>query len=57
MEISKAEQEGLVEGLNLNEDEIFEASFNLLGFFEVLERIRRRLEDEKLKNNEQTVKK
>jgi len=53
MEVSKTEKEGLIEALNLKESEVFEAGFNLLGFFEVLQRIKERLELEKLKEKKE----
>ena len=51
--ISKIEKEGLIEALGLSEDEVFEAGFNLLGFFEVLQRIKERLELEKLEEKKE----
>lgn len=38
---------GLAKALNLGKDEVFEASFNLLTFFETLHRIDERLQTEK----------
>jgi len=51
--ISKIEKEGLIEAFGLEEDEAFEAGFNLLGFFEVLQKIKERLETEKLKRKKE----
>jgi len=51
--INKIEKEGLIEALGLEEDEVFEAGFNLLGFFEVLQRVKERLEMEKLKEKKE----
>lgn len=44
---NKLEKKGLIEAFNLNEGEVFEAKFNLFGFFGVLQKIDQRLEKEK----------
>jgi hypothetical protein len=46
MKSSELENKGLVEALGIEEDEIYEAKYNLLGAFEVLNRIYIRLENE-----------
>jgi hypothetical protein len=50
--IEELKQRGLVEAFSLkSEEEIFEAEFNLLGFFETLHSIDKRLEKEKGKED------
>jgi len=44
---SQSEQEGLVEALGVEPDEVFEVGYNLIKFFEVLYRIDERLKKEK----------
>jgi hypothetical protein len=46
MESLELENKGLVEALGIERDEIYEAKHNLLGAFEVLNRIYLRLENE-----------
>jgi len=46
-EIHDIEQEKFVEALNIKQEDLFEAKFNLLGFFNVLYRIDQRLRNEK----------
>lgn len=41
------EQIGLINALNLNNTDVYEARFNLLGFFQTLNKI-----DQRLNNNE-----
>ena len=48
VEISELKRKGLIEALGLSEDELFEAEFNLLGFFNTLHKIDERLKREKL---------
>ncbi len=45
-EISDLDRKGLIEALGLKEDEIFEAKYNLLGFFSTLYKIDQRLKAE-----------
>lgn len=52
--LQQLEKEGLIDAFGLAEDEIFEARFNLLGFFDVLARIDQRLKVEK-ENNKHLV--
>jgi len=40
------EQKGLIEAFNLKPEEVFEAKFNLLGFYGTLQQIKWRLEQE-----------
>ena len=44
--ISDTEQKGLVEALGVKQEDLFEAKFNLLGFFETLFKIDQRLKKE-----------
>lgn len=46
-DFSELQRKGLIESLGIKESEVFEASYNLLGAFEVLNRIYLRLEKEK----------
>ena len=46
MEFSELEKKGLIESLGIKESDVFEARYNLLGAFEVLNRIYLRLEKE-----------
>ncbi|MCG2700286.1 hypothetical protein L6274_04520 [Candidatus Parcubacteria bacterium] len=45
--ISKLEQKGVVEALDIKPEDLFEVRFNLLGFFSVLYKIDQRLRKEK----------
>ena len=45
--ISEVEQKGLVEALDIKQDDLSEAKTNLLGFFDVLYGIDKRLNEEK----------
>ena len=49
--INNLEQIGLVDAFNLEEDEVFEARFNLLGLFSTLQEIDMRLKKENLNNH------
>jgi len=49
--INDLEKRGLVDAFNLKEDEVFEARFNLLGFFSTLQEIDARLTREGINNN------
>lgn len=44
--ISELEQQGLVEALGIEEKDLAESKYNLLGFFEVLYEIDQRLKKE-----------
>ena len=48
--ISNLDRKGLVEALGVKEKDVFEAKFNLLGFFKVLYRIDKRLKNKKINN-------
>ena len=48
-QISESEQKGLVEALGVKPNELFEAKHNLLGVFEVLFRIDKRLKEKQTK--------
>ncbi len=52
---SDLERKCLIEDLGVKEEDIFEARYNLLGFFEVLYRIDQRLKNEK--NNQKYARK
>ncbi len=47
--ISDLEQKGLINALGVKEEDLFEAKYNLLGFFEVLYRIDKRLNNKENK--------
>lgn len=49
-QISDLEQKGIIKALDVSQEDLFEAKFNLLGFFDVLYRIDQRLEKEKIGN-------
>jgi len=44
------ERKCLIEDLGVKKEDIFEARYNLLGFFEVLYRIDQRLQNKKVNN-------
>ncbi|GEM_PF-6394051 len=44
--IDELERKGLVEAFDLKEEEVFEARYNLLGFYSTLQKIKWRLEEE-----------
>ncbi|MBD3282348.1 MAG: hypothetical protein GF387_01950 [Candidatus Portnoybacteria bacterium] len=46
--LKKLEKTGLIDAFDLKPDEVFEARYNLLGFFGVLQKIDQRLKKEKL---------
>ena len=46
-QISDIEQKGLIDALDIKQDDLFEAKFNLLGFFGALYKIDQRLRNEK----------
>lgn len=46
-DFSEQQRKGLIESLGIKESEIYEAEYNLLGAFEVLNRIYIRLQGEK----------
>ena len=46
--ISELDRKGLVEALGIKEEDVFEAKFNLIGFFKVLYRIDERLKKEEI---------
>lgn len=48
--LEELERECLIEDLGVKEEDLFEAKYNLLGFFEVLYRIDKRLNNENIKN-------
>ena len=50
--ISELEQKGLVDALGVKQDDLFEAKTNLLGFFNVLYKIDKRLNN---KNGENKI--
>ena len=52
---SDLERKCLIEDLGVKKEDIFEARYNLLGFFEVLYRIDQRLQNEK--NNQKNARK
>ncbi len=45
-DLKELEQKGLVEALKIKQEDIFEAKYNLLGFFETLYKIDKRLKEE-----------
>jgi len=45
-DFSDLEKKGLIESLGIAENDVYEASYNLLGAFEVLNKIYIRLENE-----------
>lgn len=47
-QIAELEQKGIVKALGVKQDELFEAKINLLGFFDVLYRIDKRLKEENI---------
>lgn len=51
LKITELEQKGLIEALNISEQDLFEAKFNLLGFFSTLQKIDQRLRQEKVKKD------
>jgi len=51
-EYEKLEKKGLIEAFDLKENEVYEARYNLLGFFSVLQKIDERLKKKKQKKND-----
>lgn len=54
-EFLELEKKGLKEALNLEEDELYEAKFNLLGFYSTLQKIEQRLINEGQLAKEESV--
>ena len=52
MNITELERKGLIKALNIKEEDIFEARYNLLGFFSTLYKINKRLSGENDDNGE-----
>jgi hypothetical protein len=51
--ISEIDQKGIIEALGVEPKDLWEAKYNLLGFFGVLYKIDQRLrQEDKIKNNE-----
>ena len=50
-QIPELEQKGLIEALGVKQNELFEAKTNLLGFFDVLYKIDKRLKNENLQKS------
>ena len=48
-EISELERRGLIEALDVKEKDVLEAKYNLLGFFNALYKIDKRLKEENKK--------